>query len=91
MLTVIIYAAYEYPEFINFETESDSFNVNDMYNATYQTTSKNSAININGLLKVIFNTEIIAVTDGKATLWVNPTWTDSSFTKETLLPNWPLK
>lgn len=84
MLTIIIYAAEEYPKFIKFHC--DTFSV---ANPT-QIRLSNTVTSIY-LLTVDFMNEIIAVTDEPHTLWLNRDWTDSPFTKETLLPNWPLK
>ena len=81
MITVIIYAAGEYPTDILFHVEEQSF-----------TPPKNHhEIWITGILVSFSFNEIIAVTNNvNETLWLNPAWTNAPYVINELLPAYPL-
>lgn len=80
-LGVIIYAANEYPETIHLDyPEYKKWQV-----------VRVTSIQLEGV-RLYFDSEIIAVTDDViSTLWLNPSWINSPYTTQELLPAYPLK
>lgn len=80
MLTVIIYAAAEYPLTIKTGDKSNS--------SDYWISKSLTAARIGGLL-IDFDSEIIAITNHTNTLWLNPNWLNAPYVTSELLPHFP--
>jgi hypothetical protein len=77
MITVIIYAAAEYPRHIHFNV--NTFKVISIVRVQLGNTAMYST----------FEDEIIAVTNETTTLWLNPAWLSTPFVTDELLPRYP--